>query len=215
MKLFHTILAIFMVTLTRSHDHVTTKSFATDSLSCSEHIGEVGSKECEGFQIELRYFVETTLARILEQIDSRVRVRQIQVIAHLQALTQFASIGSEMDDFLGPRPWWTVVDEKRENFVSNYTVKSRKGFSSLAPSSGALLVLKLHRQSQRMEPFLHFLGAIQFPPPQICQSSRLIVGHMVNTGEDAIYPFTRSFTRQQAGARSCTCMGQSSQRSPG
>lgn len=144
-----------------------------NETTCSTTWGEDGATQCLGVHIKFHGFVKSTFLAVLDQFDNNNLVRRLNVDIREHYHTPVnAMVGSSVDDFLSPRPWWMVavegLSDQRHNRSMDSVIRNHH--------------IKLLRYSQQMEPHLRLMAGVQFPPPSVCKETKLMVGRMLNAG---------------------------------
>jgi hypothetical protein len=101
-----------------------------------------------------------SLLELIENVDQDEPIRRIILITHANH-SSVHHLNEIIDKILIPRPWWRI--QEHENHQS--------------------LHVTLDKISREWEPHIRFIGSIQYPPPEICHETPLIVGK-----EDCIHP---------------------------
>jgi hypothetical protein len=149
--------------------------------TCSSSYGESGVKNCLIARLKFYQFSNTILHDTLVRFDTNNLIRRVIIHAPLNSSMK-NTLGASIDEFLRPRLWWIVTHE--EFYYYDTLLKS------VRLRNQVLIVLsKFH---QKWEPLLKRRAALQYPPPSICNISKLTIGSMVNSGWGAqmhMYPF--------------------------
>lgn len=143
----------------------------SNSSQCSQQYGEVGNEQCLIARIKFSKFDSAYLLVALATEDANPLVRRISIDFRRHSEPQ-VTLGEGLDLFLGPRPWWYVLKETT-------AAKSNSNKHKSPLNSFHVLLI---RQSQMLEPHVRLITSIQFAPEDACSSSRLRMGHMLNSG---------------------------------
>lgn len=160
-------------------------TFATCQFAQS--FGKLGREKCKRSEVEIFQYSRLLLNQILTDIDTNHHIRRISLTIRHESNQAPIKYGEALDEFLTSRPWWTISKEglvTRKDGIDN-NVKVYEVYSSF-----------LIRYYQPIEPLLHNLAAIQFPPPEVCAATRLGVGHLVDSGWGAQLGMYGSFARR-------------------
>lgn len=166
------------------HMHMTIRHLNFLAGNCSMELGEYGNKECKLAHVEVSIteYNRNLLLDTLLKIDGNYVIRRIyiQIINYSRNLTR-SRLGSDMDTFLTPRPWWIILKEK---YVGNSVQLHSQGFKSSQHTGNSLhhASFTLLRYKQEYEPRLRYLAALQYPPLEECGNMKLLIGHFVNSG---------------------------------
>lgn len=154
--------------------NVTKKQFRLSDDWCRDE----GIDSCFGLHFKLSSHIEDFLLSTLMETDANKLIRQVLIDIHDHShATEYriaspSSAGHILDDFLTPRPWWIVV---KESLVQRHKHQNHS-------LSGSIYHLFLHRQWHKLEPQLNQISKMQYPPSSECRDTKLVVGHMVNSG---------------------------------
>lgn len=115
---------------------------------------------CDSLSIHSKNITYESLVQLIESVDHNETIRRIILLTHLNH-SHLPHLNSILDQVIIPRPWWRI--QEHENHQS--------------------LLITLDKISREWEPHIRFIGSIQYPPPDICRETPLIVGK-----EDCIHP---------------------------
>lgn len=148
----------------------TKSTMAVLNATCSTKMGEEGHEICLGVHIKFHKFADDIFETHAAEYDDNFVVRELffDIHDHVHA-NNTIHIGRALDAFLAPRPWWIIVKEK--------SVERTKHANSILTHHICLI-----RLYQAHEPHMRMLASIQYPPRSGCESSKLILGHMVSSG---------------------------------
>lgn len=126
--------------------------------------GKLGrsSVKCISVSFSISSFDDLWLQRSMDKVEELLHVRE--VVFTLNASPEDLSgkaVGSIVDSFLKSHPWWVIVKDYLQHN---------------SPS------LSLLRFFAAWEPFLRVLTKIQFPPESTCDTTPMMIGHMINSG---------------------------------
>lgn len=130
-----------------------------DSI-CSSEFGRLGDESCLIMYANIYMFSPEIFINTLLEADKNNLVRRLYVKLHDNTDRTHLKIGSILDDFLVPRPWWILA---KEHYYGHHNPLASHFF--------------LLRQGPLYEPILRYRSALQFPPETICNITRLRVGH--------------------------------------
>lgn len=142
---------------------------AIGSKVCSSRFGEFGVEMCFTAHMKIWKFTVKSLLNHLSDLDSDNKIRNIHIDIHIhpsQNGTNFdIQIGDVLDSFIAPRPWWMIAKE-----------------STPSHSKQREHTVVLVRIQQDLENHLLMVSKIQYPPVEGCETTKLVLGHMVNSG---------------------------------
>lgn len=191
--------------------------------TCSRRLGVATDNEvCMSILLRTAKISGDLLLRELAETDHNFLVRRIHISTHEPDVL---TINHALDVFLETRPWWII---RREVFVGlDYFNISMSGITATAtatanasagvasPNAGrALSALHAHTEKDarswshvflqryeiKLEPHLHQISAVQFPPAKECANSRLKLSHTVNSGWGSASAFYGIFVTERPWA---------------
>jgi hypothetical protein len=115
---------------------------------------------CYSVSIHSNNITYQSLVDLIENLDQDESVRRIILVTHANH-SNLHHLNQIIDQIIIPRPWWRI--QEHENHQS--------------------LHVTLDKISREWEHHIRFIGSIQYPPPEICRETPLIVGK-----EDCIHP---------------------------
>jgi len=129
---------------------------------------------CDILTLKMQSFSLESLLRAVIDSENNIHVRKM-VIKWEQPHPMNGSIGTIIDDFLIPRPWWQVTKEP---------------FSWQNESANEIV---LTRCSTSWEPYFRYLSIIHFPNSGTCSNTSLLVGRSscVHPGWFSVLSFYR------------------------
>lgn len=156
-----------VVTASFSENLITTY-IQSNITTCSKEIGKLDNFNCLDVRIEINEFSPEAFLDILTQQDNNHLVRKINIKINTNnnEMSSHEVLGYYVDEFILPRPWWIIATE-------NY-----HGYHSHKHPTHIIFL----RVGQLYEPRLRIHAAVQYPPSEYCEQSRLSIGHMVNAG---------------------------------
>lgn len=139
--------------------------------TCSPHMNVQDSLPCQALHISIHKYSDDILFKLLLKVDSNHLVRQlyIHITNSSDSNPSFHDIGSIFDKFLTFRMWWIL---SKEHFYEHH----RHHINSNLLSQYFLL-----RHEPIYENYLRYRAALQFPPENVCKSTRLRVAHCDST----------------------------------
>ena len=162
-----------------SKDHFEKTLVQLEDKTCSKKLGGGGenSKEpCFAVHLRIPHLTAALLEEALGPEDSNYVIRRAYIDTHEH---RSSIIGPALDHFVTTRPWWLI---RKEPFME---LRRGEGGGSGGNNSTVLVGnahIFLQRYDARLEPHLWQIAAVQYPPANACQDTRLFVGHMVNSG---------------------------------
>ena len=144
--------------------------------TCSHDVGEEGQEPCQGLHVKMPKFSSDLMheALIAEDENTLLRRIYIDIRQHPQdPSSSTTAIGIALDAFMTPRPWWIVLKEvvvdprKHNHTLSSVT-------DSYTPKSTHFVFhIFLIRHSPLLEPMLRIIAGVQYPPPEVCEQTRM------------------------------------------
>ena len=159
-----------------------------EDKTCSTKLGagDGTTKDwCFAVHIRIPHLTSALLEEALGPEDSNFLVRRAYIDTHEH---RSSVIGPTLDHFVTTRPWWII---RREPFMElrqinnnnhHHHENKNKNNNNDSAALSATAHIFLQRYEARLEPHLWQIAAVQYPPAQYCEHTRLFIGHMVNSG---------------------------------
>ena len=113
--------------------------------------------DCSVLTANIDDITQIKLPQLLNQADESASVRKI--IIHFRKPHSPRQIGAIIDEYLTPRPWWRVAKEPYDWH-----------------GASAELTVILDRYLISWENHWRYLISVQYPPPDVCARSSIVVG---------------------------------------
>lgn len=147
--------------------HVEGMSVLFSSLVDDCRIDSFGNEttKCRAAHVKIDAYDSTRLENALNNFDLKRYVQRINL--DFKNLSDVAyRIERQLDNYIAPRPWWMITSSGKHGRIGSNSVMSR-----------IILLRQTHWENE-----LRFIAAIQFPPPEECKRTPLLIGHMVDSG---------------------------------